>query len=521
MTMDSLSTQAMLDAARQNVYAAFAARFPADHDRVFIENFDGRRIRYADVAAGTARLSQALGACGVGKGDRVAGIIEKSPEAILLYLACCRMGAVYLPVHTGLTWPEVTYILDDSEPVAVVCAPHLAARVEAWAAVGAKRHVFTLDTSGKGSLIEAGGRFGDEAPVAEGGADDPNAIVYTSGTTGRQKGAVMTNGLVIWNALALADRWRITPDDRLLHANPAAFSLFGTTTPMLAGGARMRLLPKFDADAVVAAMPGATMFSGVPTYYSRLLAHPGFTADRFRDMRLFITGSAPMRADTFDAFAARTGRALLDRYGMTEALIITSMCPDEPRRPDASGRPLAGSMVRVVDADGRPVPAGTVGAIELLQPFMFGGYWKAPEKTRAAFRPDGWFITGDFGRLDADGMLCVLGRGVDLIISGGFNVYPKEVEARLNGMANVADSAVIGVPHPDFGEAVVALVELADPAAGFSPPQVQAEMARGLAKYKVPKHIAVVGALPRNTLGKVQKNQLKRQFAGLYMPAPV
>jgi len=505
-------------AAPGNAYAAFAARFPAP-ERLFVENHDGRRLSYGEIDPWTARIANLLAALGLRPGDRVAGLLDKSPEGLLLYLGCCRAGMVYLPVHVELTGPEIDYILRDAEPRLVVCRPDLMPMLRAWEREGAGRHLLTLDAEAGGTFIAALRDQTDEAPVAPCGAADANAIVYTSGTTGKPKGAVITNGLVVWNAIALSEAWGMTRDDVLLHANPMAFGLFGTTTPVLAAGAGMKLLPKFQADAVVAALPGATMFSGVPTYYTRLLAQPGFGREACRSMRLFITGSAPMRADLFDAFRERTDHELLDRYGMTEALIITSMPLGGPRRPDASGVPLRGSELRVVDDAGVPVPRDIVGMIELRQPFPFGGYWRAPEKTTTAFRPDGWFITGDFGRIDPDGNLCVLGRGSELIISGGFNVYPKEVEAALNALPDVVDSAVIGVPHPEFGEAVIAVVQLAPDATGFSPDAARAILARELARYKVPKRIEATTELPRNTLGKIRKNVLTERYAGLFTAA--
>jgi malonyl-CoA/methylmalonyl-CoA synthetase len=490
-------------AAHGNAYAAFAARFPAP-DRLFAENHDGRRLLYGEIRAATARIANLLRALGVAPGDRVAGLIDKSPEGLLLYLGCCRAGAIYLPVHVELTPPEVAHILGDAEPKLVVCRPDWAELLSSW-------RVLTLDASGGGGFADALRGQSDEAPVADATPEDANAIVYTSGTTGRPKGAVIPNGMVVWNALALAEAWGITQSDVLLHANPMAFGLFGTTTPVLAGGAALRMLPKFNAEDVLRALDGATIFAGVPTYHARLLALPGFTREACRTMRLFITGSAPMRADLFDAFRDRTGHELLDRYGMTEALIITSMPLHAKRRPDASGVPLPGSELRLVDEAGAEVPQGSVGMIELRQPVPFPGYWRAPEKTAASFR-EGWFVTGDFGRIDADGYLCVLGRGTELIISGGFNVYPKEVEAALNGLPGVVESAVIGVPHPDFGEAVVAVVQLA-PGAALDEAQARAALSAELARYKVPKRIHAVAEMPRNTLGKILKAELKKRFA--------
>ena len=504
----------LIRTADRNVYDTLVERFPRDGRRLFAEGSDGRRVLYEDIGPLTARMASVLARAGVGKGDRVAGVLEKSPEGILLYLAASRLGAIYLPVHSGLTASEIGYIIADAQPRAIVCDPAWRERIEVEAARHGVARIFTLDTACGGSLMAEA--TSPNGYVAACSGNDANAIVYTSGTTGKPKGAIITHGLVGWNALALARSWRIGPDDVLLHANPMAFGLFGTSIPMLAAGAAMLLLPKFDADDVIAALPRATMFAGVPTYYARLLARPDFDAALCRGMRLFITGSAPMRADMFAAFQQRTGHVLLDRYGLTEALLVTSNDAGEKRLPDNSGRPLAGSRLRLVDDRGAPVVAGETGRIEVWQPYMFHGYWNAPEKTKEAFTSDGWFKTGDFGRLDEQGHISVLGRGADLIISGGFNVYPKEVETHLNQADNIAESAVIGVPHPDFGEAVVAVVQLTDRSAGLAVAPLLKAMRQDLAGYKVPKHVEIVDEMPRNTLGKIQKNLLKSRLAALF-----
>ncbi|MBE7416796.1 MAG: AMP-binding protein [Ideonella sp.] len=496
----------------QNVYQAFSSRFPADGNRLFIEGFDGRRVSYGEVDAITARMANALAAAGVRKGDRVAGVLEKSPEGVLLYLSVCRMGGVYMPVSTGLTPVEVAYVIKDSVPRVVVCDPswmdHVGhGRSEAHLAV------LTLDTTGGGSFMDACAAQSSQFATAQGQGNDPNSIVYTSGTTGQPKGAILTNGLVIWNAIALSDTWKITHADVLLHANPMAFGLFGTTTPVVANGAAMLLLPKFDAQHVIEALPRATMFAGVPTYYTRLLDKPAFDRNVCRGMRLFITGSAPMRADVFAEFTERTGHVLLDRYGLTEALLVTSNLVDDQRRANTSGLPLSGSKLRVLDEQRKSVKPGEVGNIEVWQPWMFAGYLHAPEKTRAALTEDGWFITGDFGRVDERGYVTVLGRGTDLIISGGFNVYPKEVETCINRLPNVVESAVVGVPHRDLGEAVVAVIELKDKSAAFDTAAATAALKKKLAGYKVPKRIVVIDEMPRNTLGKIQKKLLKGRFS--------
>ncbi len=480
-------------------------------ERIFLETSNGRLIRQGEVPAATARLAALLAAQGIGKGRLVGAILEKSPEAILLYLAVCRLGAVHLPIHIGLTDAEIAHIIRDAEPRLVVCDP---ARLAAVEAAGAAR-ILTLAADGSGSLTEESHDLPGLTALAPVSPGEPNAMVYTSGTTGRPKGALLSAGAVVWNARSLAACWDISPDDVLLHANPMAYGLFGTTTPAMAGGAAMILLPKFETDAVIATLPRATIFAGVPTYYSRLMADNRFDRALCSRMRLFVTGSAPMRADAFEAFAERSGHRLLDRYGLTEALIATSNRVRDWRSCDSSGPPLAGSSLRIVDGEGIEVPAGTVGMIELLQPYPFLGYWRDEAKTQSAFR-DGWFVTGDFGRVDAAGAVSVLGRGADLIITGGLNVYPKEVEVELNALPGVAESAVIGVPHPDFGEAVMAVVQLADPAEAFDEAAAVAALRATLSGYKVPKRIVALAELPRNTLGKIQKNLLRQRFLGAF-----
>lgn len=504
---------AMTVPADANVYRVLFD--PAiDPGRIFMRSEDGRAIRFGDIPEITARYAALLAAKGVRKGTMVASILEKSPEGILLYLASCRLGAVFLPVHIGLTDREVGHILRDAEPALVVCDPSRRAALDSAASA-----MLTLSGDGSGSLAdESAGRRGLDTLAAV-DPDEPNAMVYTSGTTGKPKGALISAGAVIWNARSLAACWRITKADTLLHANPMAYGLFGTTTPAMAGGASMILLRKFETEPVLAHLPDATLFAGVPTYYSRLMADPRFDRQLCSNIRLFITGSAPMRSDFFEAFAERSGHRLLDRYGLTEALIATSNLVDDIRRCDSSGPALAGSRLRIVDRDGQEVPAGTVGMIELDQPYPFLGYWRDPEKTRSAFR-DGWFVTGDFGRVDEAGFVTVLGRGADLIITGGLNVYPKEVEVELNALEDVAESAVIGVPHPDFGEAVIAVLQLKPEAHTFDTAAALERLRRCLSSYKVPKRIALVQEMPRNTLGKIQKNLLRQKFLTAFQPEP-
>ena len=498
--------------ADQNAYGAFAARFRKHGNRRVIESFDGRTFSYADLDRITAQMASLLAQQGVRKGDRVAGLLEKSPEALMLYLAVVRAGAVYVPLSTALRLPEIEYLLRDAAPRVAISAPEHEGVIERLASALAIARTFTLDATGGGSFrAEFQGRDADFEPVPCTG-EDANAIVYTSGTTGQPKGAVVSNGLAVWNAVVLGECWEFGPEDVLLHANPPAFSIFGTTTPVLACGASMILLPKFNAAAVVQLLPSSTVFAGVPTYYSRLLEREDFTARACAHMRLFVTGSAPIRPDLFQAFRERTGHVLLDRYGLTETLLVTSNPVRGERVPGNSGLPLPGVELRIVDEDGTPVADGDTGAIEVRQPFMFKGYRNASEKSQQAFRPDGFFITGDFGMRTGNGHVVVRGRGTELIITGGLNVYPKEIENHLNAFDNIAESAVIGVPHRDFGEGVVAVVELLDASRNLDIDGLLERLRGQLAGYKVPKKIIVVGEIPRNILGKIQKNTLKQQY---------
>ena len=509
----------VLRLADQNAYAAFATRFRQHFQRRFLEGANGRTFSYADVDRITGQMAGLLARLGVRKGDRVAGLLEKSPEGIMLYLAVARAGAVYMPLATALREPELDYVLRDATPRVAICVPEHEATLERLAAGGGIERILTLDAEGGGSFCDEF-RDGDTDfdPVRCTG-QDANALVYTSGTTGQPKGAITTNGLAVWNAVMLGERWELLPEDVLLHANPPAFSIFGTTTPVLASGASMILLPKFEAAAVVQALPRATVFSGVPTYYSRLLEHPEFDSRTCAHMRLFVTGSAPMRVDLFEAFGKRTGHTLLDRYGLTEALIVTSNPVRCERLPGDSGLPLPGVELRIVDDAGAPVADGETGSIHVRQPWMFDGYWNAPEKSKRAFTSDGFFITGDFGRRDARGHLIVLGRGAELVITGGFNVYPKEVEDAISAFGSIAESAVIGIPHHDYGEAVVAVLELTGDCASFDKAKLLEHLRGCLAGYKIPKEIFVVGEIPRNALGKVRKNVLKQHYANHFQAA--
>lgn len=488
-----------------------AARIDAlgtsDPGRPFLVRPDGRQLTYGAVLAETRRFAAGLQALGVAPGDRVTAQIEKSPEALILYFACLWMGAVYMPLNTGYTAAEVAYFVSDAEPALFVTDP--AAPAPAGVAS------VTLGTDGTGSLIDA-----LPANSALSRADLPDtalaAMLYTSGTTGRPKGAMIPRRALSTNAATLARLWRFTADDVLLHALPVfhVHGLFVATNTVLAAGAAMRFHDRFDVDAVLDDMPAASVLMGVPTFYTRLLHHPDRLAKAAGAMRLFISGSAPLLPETHAAFQAATGHAILERYGMTETQINTSHPYEGPRTPGTVGLPLPDIAVRITAPDSdRPLPAGETGMIEVKGPNVFCGYWRNPEKTAADLRADGWFITGDLGRIDEHGHVVIVGRGKDLIISGGLNIYPKEIETEINALPGVIESAVIGVPHPDFGEAVVAIVTGDD---SVTEDMVLAGIADRLARFKLPKAVRTLPDLPRNTMGKVQKNLLRDQFAALF-----
>ena len=444
---------------------------------------------YADAARRSAQLAHALARHGAAPGERVAMQVAKSAEAIMVYLACVRAGYVLLPMNTGYTADEVAYLVGDARPVVVLDDVRLAE-------LGA--HANSLPTT-----------FVDHAAEP----DELAAILYTSGTTGRPKGAMLSQRNLASNSAALAELWGFRVGDVLLHALPIfhTHGLFVATNCSIANGSPMVFLERFDADEVVGALPRCTVMMGVPTFYTRLLSHDRFGHAVCRSMRLFISGSAPLLASVHDEFQARTGHAILERYGMTETSMLTSNPLDGERRPGTVGFPLPEVDVRVVDDDGRVVTAGEVGGIEVRGPNVFGGYWGRPELTATEFTVDGWFRTGDVGTFDADGYLHIVGRSKDLIISGGLNVYPKEIEDVIDGLDGVLESAVVGVPDADFGEAVVAIV-VAAPGAEPEPAALRAAARERLASFKVPKRIHLVAALPRNAMGKVEKAVLRRQF---------
>ncbi|TWB43255.1 malonate--CoA ligase [Nitrospirillum pindoramense] len=480
-----------------------------------------RTLSYGDMVDLSARMANLLVARGVKPGDRVAVQVEKSAEAIVLYLACVRAGAIYLPLNTGYTLAELDYFIGDATPHLVVCDPAKAAAMTELAQAKGVAAVETLGGQGAadaGTLLaaalEQSSTFADVAR----GADDLAAILYTSGTTGRSKGAMLSHDNLASNALTLVDYWRFTEGDVLLHALPIfhTHGLFVATNTLLLAGGTMIFLARFDADEVLRLLPRATTMMGVPTFYVRLLQHPGLTREATAHMRLFISGSAPLLAETHDSWRARTGLAILERYGMTETNMNTSNPYDGDRVAGTVGFPLPGVALRIVDPEtGAAIPQGEIGMIEVRGPNVFKGYWQMPEKTAAEFRPDGFFITGDLGKIDGRGYVHIVGRGKDLVISGGYNVYPKEIETEIDGLAGVVESAVIGVPHPDFGEGVTAVVVRKKDAA-VDEAAVLAALDGRLAKFKQPKRVLFVDDLPRNTMGKVQKNLLRQEYQDLY-----
>jgi malonyl-CoA/methylmalonyl-CoA synthetase len=493
-----------------NLYALFRDHFGERTEAPCILIPDGPVIHYGDLDATSARIAGALRAAGARPGDRVAIQVDKCWEALALYLACLRAGLVYLPLNTAYQKSELAYFFGDAEPAIIVGRPDAATML---AALRPEAAVLTL-AAGQGTLLEAARDQSETWETAHSAPDDLAAILYTSGTTGRAKGAMLSHRNLASNALTLVDRWGFTQGDVLLHALPLyhVHGLFVACHCALLSGSRMLWHAKFDARAVIAALPRATAMMGVPTFYSRLLAEPDFGADACRTMRLFVSGSAPLLPATFDEFARRTGHAILERYGMTETGMNISNPLDGERRCGSVGLPLPGVSARVVRADGTPCAHGEVGSIEVKGPNVFSGYWRMPEKTAEEFTADGYFKTGDMGETMADGYVRIVGRAKDLIITGGLNVYPKEIEERIDALPGVTESAVIGVPDADFGEAVTAVVVTA-PGVALDEAQVIAALKAEIASFKVPKRVHLVTELPRNAMGKVEKSVLRDRYA--------
>ncbi|MDH5361662.1 MAG: malonyl-CoA synthase, partial [Gammaproteobacteria bacterium] len=498
-----------------NIYSIFADHFPADPSRDFLETVDGEHYSYAQLEQFSAQLASLLtGPMQLQKGDRVAVQVEKSPQVLFLYLACLRAGLIYLPLNTAYTESELAYFVENAEPSLVVCRPGSEALFARIAETTPIAHIRSLDEQGQGDLILEAAKQPTGFATVTCEESDIAVILYTSGTTGRPKGAMISHGALAANGLSLVNYWGWSESDVLLHALPIfhIHGLFVACHTVLLSGSKMLFISKFDADKMIELMPQATAMMGVPTFYTRLLLNKNFTRDVCSNMRLFISGSAPLLEQTFYDFRERSGHTILERYGMTETGMNTSNPLDGERLPGTVGFPLPGVEARIVDDTGKTVANGEVGNLQVRGANVFAGYWRMPEKTAEEFTEDGYFKTGDMSMMNAQGYISIVGRDKDMVITGGFNVYPKEIELVIDELPGILESAVIGLPHPDFGEAVSAVVVAKDPSKLLSEAEMIQSLKKELAGFKVPKRIFIVEALPRNTMGKVQKNLLREQY---------
>jgi malonyl-CoA/methylmalonyl-CoA synthetase len=496
-----------------NLYGAFHRHFPQDASKVLLTTDRGVTYTYADAEQLSAQMANYLVGLGLRQGDRVTVQVEKSPEMLWLYLGTVRAGLVFHPLNTAYTEDELEYFLENAEPSVVICdesRQDMFARLCKRTAVA---HLYTLNADGGGNLVAAATECSLQFKTVASRGEDLACLLYSSGTTGRPKGIMLSHANLIDNASVLADYWGFSADDCLLHALPVfhVHGLFVALGCVLMRGASMRWLPKFDVATVMQNLPRSTVMMGVPTYYTRLLAEPSFDAGICVSVRLFVSGSAPLLADTFEEFEQRTGKRILERYGMTETGMNTSNPLRGERRPGTVGFPLPGVSLRIAGTDGAQVAQGEVGDIQVKGANVFSGYWKMPEKTAEDFTDDGFFVTGDKGQVDSDGYLAIVGRAKDMVITGGLNVYPKEIELLIDDMAGVKESAVIGIAHPDFGEAVTAVV-VPEPDAALTAEDVIDHVKAHAANFKVPKAVHFVDGLPRNTMGKVQKNLLRDSY---------
>jgi malonyl-CoA/methylmalonyl-CoA synthetase len=505
--------------ADANLYTRLDTAFQKAGDKVAMGIPGGASITYRQLRSASARFANTLVSRGVKPGDRVMVQAEKSITFVAVYLATLRCGAIFNPLNTAYTAAELDYFIGDAKPQLLIVGTSAKPKIAALASAKSVPHIETLDPDGTGSLLDLAFKQSDVHTIVPRGAKDLAALLYTSGTTGRSKGAMITHENLVSNAETLTDYWGFSTNDVLLHALPIfhVHGLFVALHTALLNGCTMHWLAKFDLGDVLGLLPQSTVMMGVPTFYTRLLSDARFTKDQCKTMRLFIAGSAPLLAETHIEFEQRTGHKILERYGMTEAGMITSNpYHTGERRAGTVGYALPGVSVRVASTDGTVLGVGEVGTLEVKGPNVFIGYWQNPEKTKEDFRTDGYFITGDLSTIEPDGRVTIVGRAKDLIISGGFNVYPKEIEEEVNAIAGVAESAVIGVPHPDFGEAVVAVIAKA---AGIAPPveaDVIATLAERLAKFKLPKRVYVLDDLPRNAMGKVQKAELRKTYGSTF-----
>jgi malonyl-CoA/methylmalonyl-CoA synthetase len=513
-----------------NLYAHLRAHFPADLDTIAVEtissNAPSLRYSWRDLDRASAMMANLLASLKLPAGARIAVQVEKSVEAMALYLATLRAGYVFLPLNTAYQSAEIEYFITNAEPSVVVCSSPNFGWVSKIAFKSGTQNVFTLNDDRTGSLLERAAHCSDKHSCVTSNEGDLAAILYTSGTTGRSKGAMLSHGNMLSNAATLKEYWGWKKDDVLVHALPIfhVHGLFVAIHGALVNGSTMLWLNKFDPQQVIQCMPRATVFMGVPTLYVRMLAEPSLGQHATKNMRLFIAGSAPLLKETFEAWQEKTGHTILERYGMSETVMLTSnpYAADKryknqiERRAATVGFPLPGVSLRICGDDNQPLKTNDIGAIQVKGPNVFAGYWRMPEKTAEEFTADGYFKTGDVGKIDERGYVHIVGRSKDLIISGGYNVYPAEIEGYINDMPGVAESALVGVPHPDFGEVGIAVV-IAKPGAALKADAILAALKSKLANFKIPKRCEIVNELPRNTMGKVQKNLLRDQYKALFV----
>ena len=505
-----------------NLYALLESGFPKNREDCALETQEGLYCSWRDLDRATAMMANLLKSLNLPQGSRVAVQVEKSPEALFLYLATLRAGYVYLPLNTAYQESEIQYFLENAEPAVVVCSSKNFSWISKIAFKSGTLNVFTLDENRTGSLLDRAAQCSDQFKTVKKTDDDLAAILYTSGTTGRSKGAMLTHGNLGSNAQVLKEFWGWKKGDILLHALPIfhVHGLFVAAHGALLNGSKMIWLPRLDTAQLIKHLPRSTIMMGVPTFYVRLLLDPNFNQSVCKNMRLFVSGSAPLLTETFNTFQKVSGHTILERYGMSETVMLVSNPYQGARVGGSIGVPLPGVEVRVENESGSPCGVNEIGAIEVRGPNMFKGYWRMPEKTAEEFTNDGWFKTGDVGRWGGetsagkvpDHYLCIVGRNKDLIISGGYNVYPKEIESFIDDMDGVEESAVIGIPHKDFGEAVMAIV-VPKPGAKLNSQSMIDALKSKIANFKVPKRIEIVEGLPRNAMGKVQKNVLRQQYS--------
>ncbi len=486
-------------------------------ETVFLQRADGIELTYHDFLDQAAQYANLFAQLEVQPGDRVAAQVSKSPQALAVYAACLQAGLVFLPLNTAYTADEVSYFVEDSGAKLLLCdGKQVDNLAPIAAAAGARLDVLNAD--GSGSFSDQAASMSKAFTTVDRASDDLTALLYTSGTTGRSKGAMLTQGNLLSNCETLAKEWRFTSDDVLLHALPIfhTHGLFVASNVTLFAGGKMLFLPKFDLEVMIALLPQATTMMGVPTFYTRLLSDARFTKELVQHMRLFVSGSAPLLAETHVQFETRTSHRILERYGMTETNMNTSNPYDGERRAGTVGFPLPGVELKITNGTtGKALPIGDIGEIEVRGPNVFKGYWQMPEKTAEELRQNGFFMTGDVGQIDSDGYVHIVGRNKDLIISGGYNIYPKEVELLLDQAPGVLESAVVGVPHPDFGETVVGILVPED-GAQLDLESISQSISISLARFKQPQQLIILPELPRNAMGKVQKKTLRAQFRDLY-----